>query len=205
MRIRVAALIVVALFVTTTASAQPAPNVAHNQSIAGGVQWALPYSGHGEPPGGLASWRYLFSPRVGIGTEFRWFTRHSTSELPMPSAPDPRGSTIALVHAIDDRWINSYGVGIDVLAQDSIGRLSLVGGIGPGFFVERTRYARRIDDTHQSGSSTISSIGLHAFVELDVRATSRLSVFAGLRIEVRDLGTFDSSFGYPAAGVRFAF
>ena len=203
MRIRVVALIVVALFVTTPASAQPAPNVAHNQSIAGGVQWALPYSGHGELPGGLASWRYLFSPRVGIGTEFRWFGRHTTSELISSSARDPRGDAIA--HAIDDRWINSYGVAIDVLAQDSIGRLSLVGGIGPGFFVERTRYARRINDTHQSGSSTISSIGLHAFVELGVRATSRLSVFAGLRIEVRDFGAVDSSSGYPAAGLRFAF
>jgi hypothetical protein len=58
MTIRVAALIVAALFVTRAASAQPALDVAHNQSIAGGVQWALPYSGHGEPPGGLASWRY---------------------------------------------------------------------------------------------------------------------------------------------------
>jgi hypothetical protein len=205
MTIRAAALMIPALLVTTAASAQPAPNLAHTQSIAGGVQWAMPYSGHGEPPGGLASWRSWFSTRVGIGTEFRWFGRYSTSELISSSAPDPRGNALALVHGIDDRWINSYGAGVDMLAQGSIGRLSLIGGLGPGFFVDRTRYAKGINDTHETGSTTRSSIGLHALVELDARATSRLSVFAGLRIEVRDLGTFDSSFGYPAVGFRFAF
>jgi hypothetical protein len=46
---------------------------------------------------------------------------------------------------------------------------------------------------------------VHILGELEVRVTRRLSGFAGLRIEQRDVRFLESTAGYPTAGVRFAF
>jgi hypothetical protein len=155
--------------------AQPAQRVPLTRSIGGGVQWAmLPEPPVTATPGALVSWRRWSSPRVGIGSEFRW--RRNTSD--------------------DGDRLSSYGFGFDVLARGLMERVSLIGGAGPGFFTDTTKDAT---------SRTRSTFGIHAVMEMEVRATRRLSAFAGLRIEWRDLSSSESSFGYPAAGIRFAF
>jgi hypothetical protein len=198
-------LMFVALVMAAPAIAQPAAEDAHNQSIGGGAQWALPYSGRGDMPGLQASWRRWFSPRVGIGADVRWWGRNTTVEFNTPAQEGPAGALIAPARGREDRRISSYGVGLGVLAQGSIGRLSLLGGAGPGFFVDRTSYQRQINDLQHDGWSAQRSIGVHALAEIEFRATSRVSVFMGLRTELRDLRFPGSTSGYPTAGARFAF
>ena len=198
-------LMFVALVIAAPAIAQPAVEGAHNQSIGGGVQWALPYSGRGDTPGAQASWRRWFSPRVGIGADVRWWRRNTTDEFDTTFQEGPAGAGIAPGRGREDRQISSYGVGLGVLARGSIGRLSLIGGAGPGFFVDRSIYQRRINDLYHEGRSTQRSIGVHTLAEIEFRATSRVSVFAGLRTELRNLRFPGSTSGYPTAGARFAF
>jgi len=195
----------VALVMAAPAIAQPAAQDAHNQSVGGGAQWALPYSGRGDMPGVQASWRRWFSPHVGIGADVRWWRRNTTVEFNTPAQEGPAGALIAPARGRDDRQILSYGVGLGVLAQGSIGRLSLIGGAGPGFFVDRTIYQVRINDLQDEGRSTQRSIGVHTLAEIEFRATSRVSVFTGLRTELRNLRFPGSISGYPTAGARFAF
>jgi hypothetical protein len=194
-----------ALVMATPAAAQPAAESAHNQSIGGGAQWALPFSGRGAMPGAQASWRRWFSPHVGIGAEVRGWRRNTTVEFDTSAQEGPGGVISAPVRGREDRRISSYGVGLGVFAQGSIGRLSLIGGAGPGFFVDRTIHQRRINDLYDAGESTLRSIGVSTLAEIEFRATSRLAVFTGLRIELRDLRVPESSSGYPTAGLRFAF
>ncbi len=169
------------LFSAVTAAAQPATD-APTQSIGAGAQWALPYSGRGEAPGVQVSWRRWFNPCLGVGTEFRWFQTDA-----------------------DERRISSSGLAGGLLARTSAGRLTLIGGAGPGFFVERSRHDTRINGSRSTGAMTFSSVGMQMLMEADVRMTSRLSAFAGLRIEIRDLRSMETSSGYPTAGLRFAF
>ena len=100
---------------------------------------------------------------------------------------------------------SSYGWNVGVLTKAAAGRVSLVGGIGPEVFVDRTSHDTRINEWQSAGSLTRRSIGVHMSGEAEVRATARLSAFAGLRIEMPDVRALESSFGYPTAGVRFAF
>ena len=100
---------------------------------------------------------------------------------------------------------SSYGWSIGVLAKAAAGRVSLIGGIGPEVFVDRTSHDTRINEWQSAGSTMRRSIGLHMSGEAEVRATARLSAFAGLRMAMPDVQVFASSFGYPTAGVRFAF
>ena len=198
-------LMFVALVMAAPAIAQPAGEDAHNQSIGGGAQWALPYSGRGDMPGVQVSWRRWLSPRVGIGTDVRWWRRNTTVEFNTPAQEGPPGSVIAPGHGREDQQISSYGVGLGILARASIGRLSLIGGAGPGIFVDRTIYRRRINDLQDEGRNTQRSIGVHTLAEIEFRATSRVSVFTGLRTELRNLRFPESTSGYPTAGARFAF
>ena len=202
---RVTMVALLALIGAPPAAAQPAPEVSHDQSIAAGAQWGLPYSGLGEPPGVEGSWRRWFSPRFGVEADFRWFGRHTTSEFNSLAQEDPDRVVIQSARGRDDRRISSYGLAVCVLGKGSIGRLSLIVGAGPGLSTDRTTYTRRISDRLEAGTSTITSIGVHTLAEIDVRATSRLSAFAGLRIDLRDLRFPESASGYPAVGVRFAF
>jgi hypothetical protein len=188
MMLRLSALILVGTTVATSASAQPEDN--RNQ-ISGGAQWALPYSGPDDKPGVQLSWRRWLSPRLGIGTDLRVWRSTTTDEF------GPRRQ--------ETRERSSYGFGVAVLGRESIGRLSLIGGAGPGFFVDRAVHEGRIGDLRDAGSSTQQSIGLHMLAEVEVRAVRSLSLFAGLRIELRDVRTFESSSGYPTTGVRVAF
>ena len=205
MILRLMASVLLVLMVTTAAAAQPAAEEVHNQSIGGGAQWALPSSGRGDAPGVQVSWRRWFTPYLGVGTDFRVWRESTIEEIDFPAQTAPGGIAVGSQEGRDARRISSYGLGVGVLARGSIGRLSLVGGAGPGLYVDRTAHDTRINESRSAGSTTLSSIGLFMLAEVEVRATSRLSVFAGLRGELRDVRVAESSSGYPTAGVRFAF
>ncbi len=205
MMLRVTALMFLAVVAATPAAAQPARGGQHDQSIGGGPQWALPFSGEGDKPGVQTSWRRWFSARVGVGTDFRWASRNTMEEFNLPGQERSQGVVIPSAQILVDQRIASYGFGVAALAKRAIGRLSFIAGAGPGFFVERRSRETRADGRRDSGRSTLSSFGLHMLVEVDVRATGRLSAFIGLRDELRDLRHLESRFGYPTAGVRFAF
>jgi len=118
-------------------------------------------------------------------------------------AENAAGVVIPSVQRVDRT--SSYALGVGVLGTGSFGRLSFHAGAGPGFFVDRTTYETRASGHLESGSSALRSFGLQMLMELEVRVTSRLSAFAGLRSELRDVRDSESSSGYPTAGVRFAF
>ena len=183
------------------AAAQSAPD---GQSIGAGAQWA-PHSGRGEAPGLQVAWRRWFTPYLGVGTEFRWFQRSTTTEIDFPEQTAPGGVVVTAQQGAEQQKVTSYGLGSALLARASIGRLTLIGGAGPGFFVDRTIHDTRINASRNAGRTTFSSLGVHMVMEMEMRATNRLSAFAGLRMELRDVRDSESSFGYPTAGVRFAF
>lgn len=161
---------VLAVCVAVPAAAQPAQPPEHNQSIGAGVQFAAPY-GPGTAPGVQVSWRQWHGPRLGTGADFRWHNYDRISSY----------------------TISSYSLGVSVLGRSTAGRVSLIGGAGPGFFVERLP------------SQTLRSFGLQGLGEFDVLLTNHISVFAGLHIELRDIRHADNSSGYPTAGIRVAF
>jgi hypothetical protein len=145
-------------------------------------------------PGVEGSWRHWFGPRLGVGADVRWKQLRSTDEGGPPG-----------VDWVDDVTHTSYAVGGSLMGRAVAGRVSLVGGAGPGVFVERRAHDTRIDGVLQSTNETYRSVGIQGLVEIDLRVTNRLSAFAGLHLEWRDLRSSESSTGYPAAGVRITF
>ena len=203
--LRVTSLMLLAVIVASPAAAQPAGNAAHDQSVGAGAQWALPYSGGNDNPGVQASWRRWFSPHLGMETAFRWWSQNTTMAFDSPARENAAGVMIPSVQRQVEQRISSYGLGVGVLATGSLGRVSFIAGAGPGFFVDRTTRETRTNGMHDSGSNALRSFGVHMLMEVDVRVTSRLSAFAGLRSEMRDVREPAGSSGYPTAGVRFAF
>jgi hypothetical protein len=203
MMLRLLTAMLLVVICSLPATAQSAPD-ASSQSIGAGAQWA-PHSGRGEAPGLQVAWRKWFTPYLGVGTEFRWFQRRTTAEIDFPEQTAPGGVVVPAQQGVEQQKVTSYGLGGALLARASIGRLTFIGGAGPGFFVDRTIHDTRINASRNAGRTTFSSLGVHMVMEMEVRATNRLSAFAGLRMELRDVRDSESSFGYPTAGVRFTF
>jgi hypothetical protein len=191
-----APMLLLAIVLTTPAAAQPANDGERNQSIGIGGQWAAPHTLRGEAPGVQISWRRWLSPHIGVSTDFRWWTRSTTTDFPALAQQEPARET---------RGTASYGFGVGLLGRMWSGRVSAIGGIGPGFFVDRTTYERQVSDRRDSGGHAHRTIGVQSVLEIDVRLTNRLSGFAGLRMELRDFRDSESSSGYPTVGLRFAF
>ena len=162
---RLPRLMLLMLTAAAPAAAQQTTVQEPNQSIAVGAQWAA-HTAWGGTPGVQVSWRRWFSPRLGleIGGR-RWSGRD------------------------DDELITSAAIGLGVLGRGTAGRLSLVGGIGPGLYID----------------SKQQTFGVHGLAGFEVRVSRHVSALAELRIEWRDLHFAESSSGYPAIGLRFAF
>jgi hypothetical protein len=201
---RLALPVLLAMLVAAPAAAQPSA-AEPNQSVGGGVQWAPPYTGRGEAPGVQATWRRWLSPHWGIGTDVRWGRRTTTREIDTPEQPGPGGITIHAQQGREERRTSSQGFGVGLLARGWAGRTSFIAGVGPGLFVDRTTHETRINEWQDAGESTFRSVGLQGLLEVDIRATSRVSAFVGIRMEWRDVRDAEGSFGYPTAGLRFAF
>ena len=194
-----------ALGFATAAAAQPGPQPERRDSIGVGVHWALPMTGDDPTPGVQLTWRRWLSPRVGIGTDVRWWRTHTITGIDSPAQQGPGGIAIPSMEGQSDERISSASVGVGLLGRASAGRLSFVAGLGPGFFLDRRRHDTRINQSHNTGTTVQRSIGVQALMEADVRATERLTVFAGLRLELRDVRSLESNSGYPTLGVRFLF
>lgn len=201
---RLTIVLLLALFGTTPAAAQ-SPAEHRDQSIGAAAHWALPHPGGTVRPGLQVTWRRWRSPRFGIGTDVRWWRRNITEEIDSPAQPGPEGVRIPAMQGRTDERLSSYSVGIALLGRTTAGRMSVIVGAGPGFFVEGRSHDTRINASHSTGSTTLRSFGVHGLTEIDLRATRRLSLFAGLRLELRDVRSMESNSGYPTAGVRFAF
>jgi hypothetical protein len=202
---RLSPVLLFALVIATPAAAQPPAPAILNQSIDAGLQWALLLSGRDATPGMQVAWRRWFSPHLGVGADVRWGQKHTISEFNSPAQPGPAGVLIPAMEGHDEQRISSYGFGGGIVARTTIGRVSLVAGGGPGFFLDRSTHQTRINAAEHSGSTAVRSVGLFMLMEMEVRATRHLSSYAGIRAELRDLRFPDSSFGYPTVGVRLAF
>ena len=201
---RLTIVLLLALFAATPVAAQ-SPAEPRSQSIGAAAHWALPHPGGAVKPGVQVSWRRWRSARVGIGADVRWWRRNITEEIDSPAQQGPEGVQIPSMQGRSDERISSYSAGIALLGRTTAGRVSLVAGAGPGFFVENRSHDTRINGSQDTGSTALRSFGVHGLTEIEVRATRRLSVFAGLRLELRDVRSMESNSGYPTAGVRFAF
>jgi len=184
-------------------AAQSRSDPEHTQSIGAGLLWTS--TGQAGTPGIDATWRRWFSPRVGIGADLRWGTSTKTIEIDSPEQPGPGGLTIRAQRGVEHLRTTSRAYGVGILARGLLGRVSLVGGVGPALFVDRSAHETRINDFQDAGESTWRTVGVLGVAEVEVRATRRMSVFAGLRIELRDARDSESLFGHPVAGVRLAF
>ena len=202
---RVTPALIVALVVSTPAVAQPKPDEPGTQSVSAGAQWALPYAERDAPPGIQVSWRRWWSPHAGIGADVRWWRHSSSTEINVPTQQGPEGIVIRAQQGRDNRRTSSYGFGVGLLSRVSSGRVSCIGGIGPGVFVDRTVHDTHINGSRDAGSMTLRSLGVQMAGEVEVRATRRISAFAGVRLELRDVRFVESGSGYPTAGVRLAF
>ena len=197
--------LLIALVFANPAGAQTPAADELNQSIDAGLQWANLISASDATPGMQVSWRRWWSPHLGIAADVRWGQKATLREIDSPAQPGPDGVLIPAMQGREDRRISSYGFGGGLLARTTIGRLSFVAGGGPGFFLDRSTHQTRINAAEHAGSATVRSLGLFMLMEIEVRATRRLSGYAGLRAELRDVRVPDSSFGYPIVGVRLAF
>jgi outer membrane protein with beta-barrel domain len=194
MTMRIApACVLLAAAIAAPAAAQTGPAPERLHSIGVGVHTAAPYRA-GDAPGIQGSWVRWVKPRVGIEAEMRWWTGRRIT--------DSIGPTLRL-H--DEEKQTSYAVGVSVVARAGAGRLSVLGGIGPGFFADRWNNVTTANGETRSTGSSYSTVGVQGLMEMDVRLTNRASLFAGLRIELRDPGDAESLFGCPTVGVRFAF
>jgi len=205
MMARVMTPMLVAVLVSTPVAAQTETAADHNQSISGSAQWAVPHTWRGEKPGVQVSWRRWISPRVGVGTDFRWWVRRTTTDINSPAQVSPQGVVVPPMRGREEREISSYGFGVGILARESIGRLSLIGGAGPGFFIDRTTHDTEINGARNAGTLAHSTIGAQLLAELELRATRHVSAFVGFRVEWRDFRESESGSGYPTAGVRVSF
>jgi hypothetical protein len=201
---RLTIVLLLALLGTTPAAAQSAAEP-QNQSIGAAAHWALPHPGGNVRPGVQVTWRHWRSPHFGIGADVRWWRRSITEEINSPAQPGPEGVRIPSMQGRTDERLSSYSTGIAPLGRTAAGRVSVIVGAGPGFFVERRSHDTRINASHNSGSTTLRSFGVQGLTELELRATRRLSLFAGLRLELREVRSMESNSGYPSAGVRFVF
>ena len=205
MKMRVGALVVLALLPTNPAAAQPPEEPEHRQSLGAGLQWALPNAGRAVKPGLQLSWRRWISPRVGVGADVRFGVLHTTREIDFPESTGPGGIIVRSQQGRERVKVASQGYGFSIFARSLPGRVTMTAGVGPGLFVDRRTHDTRINDWFSDGTETLRSLGAQGVVEIEVRATRRVSVFAALRMELRDVRDGESSSGYPAIGARFAF
>ena len=201
---RVTIAVLFALAVTTPGAAQSPPEAPRHHSIGAAAHWALPYPGHARP-GVQVTWRHWRSPTLGVGADVRWWRTTDITDLDAPAQQGPAGIQIPAMQGRVDERIASYAAGVGILGRVPAGRLSLIAGAGPGFFVDQRSHDSRINASHNVGSVTRRSLGVQALLEVEVRATRRVTAFAGLRIELREVQHQESSSGYPTAGVRVAF
>jgi len=202
---RLSPFLLLATMTPAPVAAQPSARGGLDQSIDAGAQWALLSSVRDAKPGVQVAWRRWLSPRAGFGLDLRLTQKATTRVFDSPAQAGPEGVRIPAMEGQEGRRISSYGLGGGILGRTVIGRVSLIGGAGPGLYFDRSAQDTTINASQHAGSTTIRSIGLFGLMEMEVRASRHLSGYAGLRVELRDVRDPESSFGYPTVGLRVAF
>ena len=205
MKTRAGALLVLALLPANPVAAQPPAEPEHRQSLGAGVQWALPNAGRTVTPGLQVSWRRWLSPRVGVGADVRFGVLDTTRAIDFPESTGPGGIIVRSQQGRERVKVASHGYGFGIFARSRPGRVTVTAGVGPGLFLDRRTHDTRINDWFSDGTEILGSLGAQGTVEIEVHATRRVSVFAGLRMEWRDVRDGERSSGYPAIGARVAF
>ena len=202
---RLSPVLLLAAVLASPAAAQPPAGAALDQSIDAGAHWTWLMSG-GDPALGMqAGWRRWLSRHVGVGADVRGARGTLTTVFDSPAQSGPGGIAIPAMEGRQENRMSSYAFSGGLVARSAIGRLSLIAGGGPGFFLDRSAHDTRINAAQMTGSTIVRSVGLYMVMEMEVRATRHVSGYAGLRAELRDIRVADSSVGHPVAGVRVAF
>ena len=187
----------VSLALAVPAAAQPAP-AGGAQSVSIGGQWAYPTTSGTEldgSPGLKGSWRGWITPHFGVEAQVGWWTKGMSEEY--------RDSAYQVsVHGRMHAW----NIGANILGAIPVGRATtIVLGGGPGMFHENAGGTVTVNGASQTSSAGQNHFGLQSVMEVDVRASSHVSIFGGMHAELRDVRESDSGVLYPVAGVRFAF
>lgn len=199
------AAVALALAAPAAAQAPQQPSLGH--SIAGGAQWAFPVSDVDlkGSAGVNASWRYFTGPHLGIEGTFGWWQKNEKGQYHSDGFTTPDGAVYGAMNATYEQRLSTYGLGFNVLGRIPIGRAAIVMGGGPGYFIEHGDANANVNGTAYANSDTGNHFGVQGLAEVEVRATGRLSVFGGLRLELRDVRYADSGFAYPIVGLRLGF
>lgn len=181
--------VVLCVLAAVPAHAQEKPR----QSVAAGMRWAYPVSypvREGTP---------------GVDVSYRgWLTRYAALEANLGRWTFGTTFSRDPIRTFTEE-VTGYSFGASVIGQVPVGRASFLVGGGPGYFWDVETNRVLIGNEFHSHTATRGAFGAQAVLEVDIRVTERLSVFAGVRGELRDITYTDSAVAYPTAGVRFAF
>ena len=202
----------IGLLIAAPAAAQSRSGTGLGMSVDVGPQWAFPAD---DPElkgatGLRASWRRWFGPHLGISADLGWWRKRVDSTFRSPGSDVP-GGTVPSIEGAARHSLSAYALGLGVLGRIPAGRAAVILGGGPGWFHDRGAYESRVSydlgarEEQYSGHAGRNSFGVHMLAELEVRATGHMSVFGGMRSEVRDVRYWESGIVYPSAGIRFAF
>lgn len=196
---RSVALAYVFVSLAATVAAQPV-QPARTQSLAAAAQWAYPLDG-GPLNGSLGlnlSYQWWFLEHLGVEGTFGWW-RATQSYGFHSSGPGGGGTDI---DSYSKTEFSAYSLGVNFIGRAPMGRAALIAGGGPGVYQETGRYDVRFNGQAFSGTSSRSHFGVQGVIEVEVKANDAFAVFGGLRVEVRDTSSLDSSCAYPAVGVK---
>jgi hypothetical protein len=175
---------------SSAASAQEGPDVSTRQ-IGVGAQLS-PLTETIGPTVSFRAWRGPLGVEAGLGL---WKSRDIRE---YPGLPGARFTDVITRSA--------FTAGVTVLGRARSGRLAAILGVGPGLFALDTADRTSINGQERfTSSKSMRALGLQSVAELELRATSRFSGFAGLRIEIYELRHPEARAGTLAAGLRAGF
>ena len=187
-------IVAIAVLVAGPAFAQT-PQDAPKQSIGGGARWAYPAS------------TPLAEGTLGLDVSWRgWFNRHAGLEVSVGNWRTTNTIDTREPFRTFTEQVSSYSFGASVVGRIPVGRVSFLVGGGPGYFMDVETNRVWVRDEFRSLTNTRGGFGAQIVAEVEVRATGNISVFAGVRNELRDIthGS-ESAITNPTAGIRFSF
>jgi hypothetical protein len=197
--------VVVLLLASVPVAAQSISPAERTHSFGAAAEWAYPFRSSDyltATPGVGASYREWLRPHLAIEIEFgSWRRTHSGTyrlagyQVP----PEHQGEPILASYTSRFSW---YNAGVNVLGRIPIGRVAIVGGGGPGLFVEQLDDASLVNDAVQTWSSRSTHVGVQSLAAVEVRVIDRVTAFVGARAE---LSSIDTLVAYPTAGMRIGF
>ena len=197
--------VIVVLLASAPVAAQSIPPAERTHSFGAAAEWAYPFRSSDyltAIPGVGASYREWVRPRLAIEIEFGSWRKTHTGTYRLAGyqvPPEHRGEPVLASYTSRSSW---YNAGVNVLGRIPIGRAAIIGGGGPGFFVEQRDDASLVNDAVQTWSYRSTHVGVQSLAAVELRVTDRVTAFGGARAELRSIDTLVT---YPTAGVRISF